>query len=1172
MYFSPTKHLLYSPSDLILYMRSPFASWMERLAVEKPELVEDIETDQDAMMELLADKGNNHENTFLAELKNQFGNDNVFEINTENRDLAAKKTKTAMHKGYPVIFQAYLQRDGFAGFADFLIKRDGCSELGDYYYEAWDTKLSRTTRPYFLVQLCCYSWMLEKIQGIIPEETVVVLGNQQQDRYRIAAYYSYFTNLKTGFLNFQQKFTGNFSKRPDPAFEKEYGRWSSYAEQLLKQSDSLALVANMRKSQIKKLLNAGIHTMSELADSEITSIKSMAPETFNKLKDQAEIQCRSRGQDKPEYQIIQSDNGKGLSALPPASELDIYFDIEGHSIIDGGLEYLWGVSYKDKCAPQGNHYAFKDWWGHNQVQEKQAFEDFIDWSYQRWQQDPGMHIYHYASYEVTAMRKLSIRYETRQEQVAELLRNGVMVDLYKIVKNGLLIGEPKYSIKNVEHLYRGKRDTDVANGADSMVFYENWRDRGGLDEWCLKNHGYQGWRADPDNFDWNQWPVLKDIRDYNIDDCESTLELADWLRVQQQSSGITYSPAVSDETNEAKKTDRQITSAEKKQALLEWQKLLHGRYDSDDSLKQDRIASLLNALLGFYNRERKPKAWAYFERMEKTEDQLFDDDMVILNMTIKSINETDGMIRCSGIYDSAQPIRKDKFSSATIADSDLKIKNLQFTEPDGNVDFEIAAQETVISEDSIVTLFADEPFINTEKLEQRLCKITEDYFNNRLLTPALEIVFKQAAPVFNNNYDYLPITRQQYQENDSYLNAIITAIKEMNNSCLCIQGPPGAGKTYTAKHVITALVNQGKRVGVMSNSHAAIMNLIKPLSKQLKHHVVVKIGGLGKQSEFKEHYPEHEHPNFKYRTGFKFTKKQPYEAFSVVGATAYGFASDIAYESPLDYLFVDEASQVALANLVAVSGAAKNIILMGDQMQLEQPVQGSHPDQAGSSALEYMLEDHAVIPEHKGIFLERTYRMHPAVCQPLSEVVYEGKLQADADNSNQVIQIPSSDLIHRQNGILTINVQHEDNTQCSHEEVDKVQQLIVELKTGQFIDKQGQAKPIDDHDILVIAPYNMQVNLLKDKINGNIKIGTIDKFQGQEAPVVIISMAISDVEESSRGLDFVFDINRLNVAVSRAKALAIIVSNQDQGNCQVNSLRQMEKVGFFCHLKKHLCT
>jgi uncharacterized protein len=239
---------------------------------------------------------------------------------------------------------------------------------------------------------------------------------------------------------------------------------------------------------------------------------------------------------------------------------------------------------------------------------------------------------------------------------------------------------------------------------------------------------------------------------------------------------------------------------------------------------------------------------------------------------------------------------------------------------------------------------------------------------------------------------------------------------------------------------------------------------------------------------------------------------------------------------------------------------------MGDQMQLEQPTQGSHPGDSGLSALEYLLGGHGVIPDDMGIFLERTYRMHPAVCHPLSEVVYEGKLKAAKHNDRQLVSVPDSNLIKQSYGVMVVNVEHDGNRQSSEEEVDIIQRIIDDLKTGRCTAKNGEARSIADEDILIVAPYNMQVNLLKDRLGDQIAIGTIDKFQGQEAPVVIISMAVSDVEESSRGLDFLFDINRLNVAVSRAQALAIIVANPGLERCRVSSLGQMEKASFYSRL------
>ena len=293
-----------------------------------------------------------------------------------------------------------------------------------------------------------------------------------------------------------------------------------------------------------------------------------------------------------------------------------------------------------------------------------------------------------------------------------------------------------------------------------------------------------------------------------------------------------------------------------------------------------------------------------------------------------------------------------------------------------------------------------------------------------------------------------------------------------------------------------------------------------------------------------------------YRPSMRFTKKQPYKSFSVVGATAYGFAKEDLSDEPLDYLFVDEASQVALANLVSVSQGAKNIVLMGDQMQLEQPVQGVHPGEAGMSALDYFLKDFSVIPDNIGIFLERTYRMHPDVCKPLSDVVYEGRLSTHPANQNQTVVVEKSHYITRRSGILFVPVDHEDDAQSSEAEVAVVEAIVNELKTGIFIDCDQQKKSITADDILIIAPYNMQVNLIKEKLANNSRVGTIDKFQGQEAPIVIISMAVCAVDDSPRGMDFIFDIKRLNVAVSRAKSLAVIVANKNLEHCKVKSLNQ----------------
>lgn len=1169
MYKGRSEEIIYSPSDLILYMRSPFASWMDRLAIEKPDQVADITQVEDLLLDLLAQQGNRHEENFLNFLCEEYGQENIAVIDAADRQQALQNTVDAMRNGSKVIFQAYLQRDDFAGHADFLIRQTGNSQFGDYYYEAWDTKLARTSRPYFLVQLCCYSWILEGIQGVLPENMVVVLGNREPERYRVAAYFSYFLCLKDRFMQIQNAFYPDEGCRPDPALYSDHGRWASHAKILMENTDSLALVANIRKSQIKKLGAAGITSLSGLASTGHERITGINEEAFQKLKTQAIIQAASRNKELPYFQILHCEDGKGLSTLPPAAEKDVYFDIEGYPLLEGGLEYLWGVSYRDENAPQGNTYAFKDWWAHSPEQEKTAFEGFIDWVCRRWQADPAMHVYHYASYEVTALRKLSTRHETRQEQVDELLRHRVLIDLYKIVREGLLLGEPRYSIKNIEHLYRGRRDTGVASGVDSVVQYENWRELGGAERWSRQDDGYRCWLNDPEHFHWEAWPELMGIRDYNIDDCESTLELVAWLRKQQHEENIQYIPPYQE--HEQQQTPQKAANEERRNNLKARQQALIQQFNDTDELQNNAAAAMLVSLLGFHERERKPKVWAYFDRLDKQDDELFEDDSAICHVCIlEQVTMDNGRIQFVCSYDGDQPVRKDKFNSGIIREREIKVTAVNFSQQETGekrLAFEIDQGPAQHLPASPFTLLGQEANIRTDKLEERLCDITEYYFNHHALSGAVATMLTHPEPRFLQGSEPLPITRNRYRNNDTYIGAIIDAVGAMDQTCLCIQGPPGSGKSYTAAKVIASLIDEGKRVGIMSNSHAAIMNLMEPLCSHLPDTRLVKVGGLGSnQAEFRKKYPEHRYPNLVYRPSMGFTQAQPYESFSLIGATIYAFAHEFVREYPLDYLFVDEASQVALANLIAVSGTAKNIVLMGDQRQLEQPIQGAHPCKAGSSALEFMLGEHDVIPENQGIFLERTFRMHPNVCKPLSDMVYEGKLQSDENNHLQAVDIPSPRYITCQNGILPVPVLHEGNRQSSLEEVELLKKMINELLTGTFTDKGNNTRAISYNDILVVAPYNMQVNLLKEHLPAEMKIGTIDKFQGQEAPVVIISMAVSDVEDSARGLDFVFDINRLNVAISRAQALAIIVSNKGLQDCHVSSLKQMERVSFYCRL------
>jgi superfamily I DNA and/or RNA helicase len=238
-------------------------------------------------------------------------------------------------------------------------------------------------------------------------------------------------------------------------------------------------------------------------------------------------------------------------------------------------------------------------------------------------------------------------------------------------------------------------------------------------------------------------------------------------------------------------------------------------------------------------------------------------------------------------------------------------------------------------------------------------------------------------------------------------------------------------------------------------------------------------------------------------------------------------------------------------------------------MQLAQPVLGTHPGDSGQSALNYLLAGHATIPPEMGIFLGQTWRLHPDICRFISEAVYDGRLRSHGSTASHRITT-NGGLITKPAGILFVPVQHEGNSQCCDEETEVIEQLVRELLSCQLYDPgKGRTRNLTVDDVLIVAPFNMQVRALKKKLGAAAKIGSVDKFQGQEAHVVIVSMCSSTLEDSPRGAEFLLDPNRLNVAVSRAKTLAIVVGNPNLVAARCGSVREMELANLFCWLVEY---
>jgi uncharacterized protein len=822
----------------------------------------------------------------------------------------------------------------------------------------------------------------------------------------------------------------------------------------------------------------------------------------------------------------------GLATLPAEDPADVFFDMEGYPLIAGGLEYLFGACFWNEAT---GGLEFRDWWAHDRDEEKVALEGFVDWVFTRWRNHPGLHIYHYASYEVSAVRRLSTRHDTRQDAVDDLLRNGVFVDLYKIVRGGLRIGEGSYSIKKVEALYRSKRETEVATAAASMVQYARWMESG----------------QDPE---WKSSTILKAIRDYNEDDCQSTAELAKWLRNEASQREISFTNPIAPiapyvpQPLPPEVIARQATAAELRQ-------------------RADPISLVLADLIEFHRREQKPIWWRMFDRAVASGEELIDDPACIEGIRAVGTPEVEkkSLVQTYA-FDPSQECKITAEDGVMFTHNlDLKFTVSAMDASRGELKLKIGQkglnEKCGGAFPSSGSLLRDE-FVSPAGIPTALCEVASGQLSSTLHAP-VGALLKRVPPAS---------TLQNAGETVLAAGSRIT--RSMSSGCLVIQGPPGTGKTFTAASIIAGLLAAGKKVGVTSNSHKAVMNLLAACAGSMRISAValhgIKVKGDPAEALFSEN------PGLRYIE--KTADARAAYATGVVGGTAWLFTR-LEWNGALDFLFIDEAGQVPLANAVAMARCAQNLVLLGDQMQLEQSVQGSHPGDAGLSVLQYALKDtvasnadapvfHAVVPSNLGLFLGESRRMHPDVFRFISESIYEGQLGSHADCARQKIALPPGDaaLITKESGIIFSGVSHDGNVQQSDEEVERVEAIRKELIDRLYMAKDGTTRPLGLADFLFVAPYNAQVRALQRVLPNGARVGSVDKFQGQEAAVCILSLCSSYGEYGSLGIAFILDLNRINVAISRAQCMAIVVGDPRIAQTPASSLGEMRLLNLFTKL------
>jgi uncharacterized protein len=1084
--------LLFSASDLTFFAECQHRTWLDRLNLDSP--MEKAEDDEQS--KLVQAKGYEHEADFFAKLKSQYNS--IVEIDTQQSlEHRIAATKQAIQEGVEVIFQGSLRRGNLIGHSDFLIRLNEKSPNGQWRYEVADTKLARSTKAKFILQLCFYSDLLSDLTGQLPSHMHVELGSGNRETFKVSDYFYYYRQLLTRYLAYVDSYPQITPPYPSPCAHCSLCPWRDRCEAKRIADDHLSLVANITKQQIIKLEDAGINTLEKLAKvSQDTKVDNLPDDTFKKLQEQAALQFYERETGEQKAILLPTEVNKGFARLPKPCAGDLFFDMEGNPMHDGGLEYLFGIYYFEGKEPQ-----FKAFWGHDRAQEREAFIAFMEFVAERMARYPDMHIYHYANYEKAALSRLMTLHGVKEAAVDDLLRGKKLVDLYKVVREGLRISKPSYSIKAVEAFYTKKRDGEVKKATDSIVAYEQWITT-----------------QDP--------ALLESIRQYNEDDCRSTWQLREWLLSLRPSFIPWYSIASTNQTKVEKAKSEKTIEHENRLADFYEKLIEHPVNPSVDP----QLALLIYYTLDFYRRADKPVWWALFDRQDAEYEELLEDTSVIAGLhSPKQIPATKGL----GLFRYQFPEQPFKLKSDDSVKRLDNLKNINVIDIDENnlsIDIKLDADDEA-SPPSLLSISTGAP-IPTDAMQKALFGFAESLFINPGAYKAVMDFLTQATPDIAGIRKGMPLVSSQ----QDILHETISVVKRMQDTCMFIQGPPGAGKTFTGSQIIASLLQAGKRIAISSNSHKAINNLLDAVDKRM-------LSAKASYKGIKKYSKEDHKIESCFIENISDNKKIERAAADVqlIAATAWTFARENFWQS-FDYLFIDEAGQVSVANTIAMGMCAKNIVLLGDQMQLGQPIQGVHPGRSGESALEYLLNGEATIAPEKGIFLEKTYRMHPDVCKFISDAIYDEKLLSDASTFKQRLVL--NDGAHpalKPTGISSLPVKHDGCSQRSEEEANVVKSLLENLLQQKYLDGNGVEHPFTIEDILVVAPYNMQVNLLKKTLPQGARVGTVDKFQGQEAQVVIVSMATSSEEYLPRFIDFLFSKNRLNVAISRARCLSIMV-------------------------------
>jgi uncharacterized protein len=1066
-------------------------------------------TPLNALAEILIDKGNQHESSCLDDYEAM--GKTIYEVPGRNANESfaqwVDRVSGSLSTGFDVIYQMPFIHEGMRGIADFLMRVD--EEPGYAHYEPVDAKLTRSkAKPGHVMQLCFYAEAIAALTGSPPRRMHIWLGSGSTESLTVEEFLPYWRRLRRQLSAILDSEAAAITTRPRLCESCEYCEFQEHCESQWRADDALAFVANSRESERNILEAAGVITLAQLA-SRTEAVADLRDEKRQRLTRQAALQVTSRSESgPPAYEFIEVSEdpvyGHGFELLPAPDRGDVFFDFEGDPFWtpQHDLMFLAGLLYQDDAGS----WIYDERWAHTLADQQSMIKNLVEFFADRREAFPHMHVYHYNHTEKSAIERL-MRDAEDENLFASLVDSGLFVDLFTVAKNAIRVGTESYGLKHLEHLVEYQRSAGIEQGAGAVVEYEEWM-RTGEDE------------------------RLRSIARYNCDDVESTRALRDWL-VAQRPDGLAWrEPFITEEEYE-----------------LDTDELVEGlRLFPENSGEY-----LLGDLLNYWRRERSADVTPKYVSLNGDYAALYDNIDYLTNLQFLRMEEPTGRERTKRMVLSWPEQVMDRSlekgsdvlfagvgapygkASVTAIDFDRREVSLRW----GAVQEEQGGAPAVLTRDRY---FRPGTKASVLKDLARQVLLPEEHGAPGRLATAL---LASEPPRFGQGHGPVDgIFRDD-------LASIYEWVDDLDESFVAFQGPPGTGKTFSGSHVIHHLITSGKRVGVVAMSHPAIDNLM-----MATYEVFKEAGDLDALRALRWQSTADGTP-LELATYSQKKDDLTSGEFNLVGGTAWLFSRPEMRQFPVDVLIVDEAGQLALADAVASTNGARNMLLLGDPLQLSQVAKAEHPGDSGASVLQHVLGEHLTIPDTQGVFLAETWRMHPNVCHFISTQIYESRLTSNESCVQQDTEFGT--------GLRWLEARHARRSTESPEEADLVAAQISQLVGTKWVNQKGETRILEGGDVMVVAPYNDQVRLLRSRFQkipalSGVQVGTVDKFQGREAPVVFFTMTTSSAGDMPRGPEFLFSRNRLNVAVSRARCLAYLVCTEELLNSRAVDIDDMRLI------------